>query len=65
LPCSIPSPSQAKNESLVRPRQQALAPLRKDGIIYRQYVTELTYLLFLKMLAERKLEEGKLPEGAR
>tara|TARA_E500000318_G_scaffold111269_2_gene129173 strand:+ start:105 stop:1700 length:1596 start_codon:yes stop_codon:yes gene_type:complete len=27
--------------------------LRKDGITYQQYVTELTYLLFLKMVEER------------
>jgi type I restriction enzyme M protein len=26
--------------------------LRDDGITYNEYVTELTYLLFLKMLAE-------------
>jgi hypothetical protein len=64
----IPSPSQAENESLARPRHKLwrlCAVLRKDGITYQQYVTELTYLLFLKMLAERKLEEGKLPDGAR
>lgn len=41
------------------------AVLRKDGITYQQYVTELTYLLFLKMLAEQKREDGKLPEGER
>lgn len=32
--------------------------LRDDGITYHQYVTELTYLLFLKMLAETEQEEG-------
>ena len=26
--------------------------LRDDGITYHQYVTELTYILFLKMLEE-------------
>ena len=26
--------------------------LRDDGITYNEYVTELTYLLFLKMMAE-------------
>ncbi|MEM5471477.1 N-6 DNA methylase [Hoeflea sp. AS60] len=35
--------------------------LRKDGITYQQYVTELTYLLFLKMMAERNREEGNIP----
>ena len=30
--------------------------LRDDGITYHEYVTELTYLLFLKMLAETLLE---------
>jgi len=26
----------------------------KDGVTYQQYVTELTYLLFLKMASEQK-----------
>jgi type I restriction enzyme M protein len=39
--------------------------LRKDGITYQQYVTELTYLLFLKMMAERSREKGSLPKGMR
>lgn len=39
--------------------------LRKDGITYQQYVTELTYLLFLKMMAEREREAGILPKGMR
>jgi type I restriction enzyme M protein len=39
--------------------------LRKDGITYQQYVTELTYLLFLKMMAERNRETGSLPIGMR
>ncbi|PSF37609.1 SAM-dependent methyltransferase [Aphanothece hegewaldii CCALA 016] len=38
--------------------------LRDDGITYLQYVTELTYLLFLKMAQETKTD-GKLPEGYR
>ena len=33
--------------------------LRDDGITYHQYVTELTYILFLKMLEETG-EESKL-----
>lgn len=38
--------------------------LRDDGITYQNYVTELTYLLFLKMLAETG-KENILPEGYR
>ncbi len=34
--------------------------LRDDGVTYQQYVTELTYLLFLKMMKETGQEE-KLP----
>ncbi len=36
--------------------------LRDDGITYHQYVTELTYILFLKMAKETGSED-KLPEG--
>ncbi|MBC8419361.1 MAG: N-6 DNA methylase [Desulfobacterales bacterium] len=36
--------------------------LRDDGITYHQYVTELTYILFLKM-AEETGAEDKIPEG--
>ena len=38
--------------------------LRDDGITYHQYVTELTYLLFLKMAQETEREE-QIPEGYR
>ncbi|ALB45985.1 N-6 DNA methylase [Clostridium beijerinckii] len=38
--------------------------LRDDGITYHQYVTELTYILFLKMAKETG-SEGKIPEGYR
>jgi type I restriction enzyme M protein len=38
--------------------------LRDDGITYHQYVTELTYILFLKMAKEAKSED-KIPEGYR
>ena len=38
--------------------------LRDDGITYHQYVTELTYILFLKMMQETG-QEDKLPEGYR
>lgn len=39
------------------------AVLRKDGVTYQQYVTELTYLLFLKMIQETGLSEASLPAG--
>ena len=38
--------------------------LRDDGITYNEYVTELTYLLFLKMLAETG-QENRLPGDCR
>ncbi|MBW4540323.1 MAG: type I restriction-modification system subunit M [Myxacorys chilensis ATA2-1-KO14] len=38
--------------------------LRDDGITYLQYVTELTYLLFLKMMQETE-NDRQLPEGYR
>lgn len=38
--------------------------LRDDGITYQQYVTELTYLLFLKMTEETG-KDSALPEGCR
>src|SRR6185369_9671684 len=38
--------------------------LRDDGITYHQYVTELTFLLFLKMMKETG-QENQLPKGYR
>lgn len=38
--------------------------LRDDGVTYNEYVTELTFLLFLKMLEETG-KEDRLPEGYR
>jgi type I restriction enzyme M protein len=38
--------------------------LRDDGVTYNEYVTELTYLLFLKMLEETG-EESRLPASYR
>ncbi len=38
--------------------------LRDDGITYQDYVTELTFLLFLKMMQETKREDT-LPKGYR
>lgn len=49
---------------LVNKLWRLCALLRKDGVTYQQYVTELTYLLFLKMAAEQK-DEAKIPEAYR
>ncbi|MGE3074478.1 MAG: N-6 DNA methylase [Dehalococcoidia bacterium] len=38
--------------------------LKDDGVTYHQYVTELTYLLFLKMAKETQTE-GQIPVGFR
>lgn len=38
--------------------------LRDDGITYHEYVTELTYLLFLKMAKETETEQ-QIPAGYR
>ncbi|MEJ2816405.1 N-6 DNA methylase [Caulobacter sp. CCG-8] len=38
--------------------------LRKDGVTYQQYVNEITYLIFLKMMQERGLED-RLPVACR
>ncbi|MDP4027753.1 MAG: type I restriction-modification system subunit M N-terminal domain-containing protein, partial [Gallionella sp.] len=38
--------------------------LKDDGITYHQYVTELTYLLFLKMAKETGTED-QLPKNHR
>ena len=38
--------------------------LRDDGITYHEYVTELTYLLFLKMAKETERED-QIPKGYR
>jgi type I restriction enzyme M protein len=38
--------------------------LRDDGITYHEYVTELTFLLFLKMAKETGIE-SQIPEGYR
>jgi type I restriction enzyme M protein len=38
--------------------------LKDDGVTYHQYVTELTYLLFLKMAKETSTEE-QIPAGYR
>lgn len=49
---------------LVNKLWRLCAMLRKDGVTYQQYVTELTYLLFLKMASEQK-DESRIPEKYR
>lgn len=39
--------------------------LRDDGITYQDYVTELTFILFPKMLEEKGIDKKWLPEGYR
>jgi type I restriction enzyme M protein len=41
------------SQDLVNRLWRLCALLRKDGVTYQQYVTELTYLLFLKMASEK------------
>ncbi|BCH33273.1 N-6 DNA methylase [Mesorhizobium sp. L-8-10] len=50
--------------NLVNRLWRLCALLRKDGITYMQYITELTYLLFLKMASEQK-DESRIPEQYR
>ncbi|MGM4877062.1 N-6 DNA methylase [Bradyrhizobium sp. 956_D2_N1_5] len=61
-----PEPKATMNPSsdLVNRLWRLCALLRKDGVTYQQYVTELTYLLFLKMASEQK-DESRIPEKYR
>ena len=52
------------SQDLVNKLWRECAILRKDGVTYMQYVTELTYLLFLKMCSEQK-DENRIPEEYR
>lgn len=44
------------NQEIVQKLWRLCNVLRDDGITYHQYVTELTYLLFIKMMKETKQE---------
>ena len=46
-----------KNEQIIQKIWNLCHILRGDGISYHQYVSELTYLLFLKIAEERKVED--------
>ena len=52
------------SQDLVNRLWRECSVLRKDGVTYMQYVTELTYLLFLKMCSELK-DESRIPEEYR
>lgn len=52
------------NREIVRELWDLCNVLRDDGITYHQYVTELTYILFLKMAQETETEKN-IPEGYR
>lgn len=52
------------NQEIVQKLWNLCNVLRDDGITYHQYVTELTYLLFLKMMKETD-NEDILPEQYR
>lgn len=52
------------NKDIVQKLWNLCNVLRDDGITYHQYVTELTYLLFLKMMKETD-NEAILPEEYR
>ena len=46
------------NQEIVAKLWNLCNVLRDDGITYHQYVTELTYILFLKMCKETGTETG-------
>ena len=52
------------NQEIVNKLWNLCNVLRDDGITYHQYVTELTYILFLKMAKETGTESN-IPEGYR
>lgn len=52
------------NQQIVQKLWSLCNVLRDDGITYHQYVTELTYLLFLKMMKETG-SEGAIPQQYR
>lgn len=53
-----------KTHDIVQKLWNLCNDLRDDGVTYHQYVTELTYLLFLKM-AKETVTEDQLPDGYR
>ncbi len=61
---STPAPRPSVTRDIVQKLWRLCDILRDDGITYQAYVTELTYLLFLKMLAETGRED-QLPGDTR
>ncbi len=57
-------PAPTTTQDIVQKLWNLCNVLRDDGITYHQYVTELTYLLFLEMAKETEVE-GQLPAGHR
>ena len=57
-------PNMPNTQDIVQKLWSLCHILRDDGITYHEYVTELTYLLFLKMTKETGTEE-QLPKGYR
>ncbi|RIV26127.1 SAM-dependent methyltransferase [Alicyclobacillaceae bacterium I2511] len=53
-----------KTQEIVQKLWNLCNVLRDDGITYHQYVTELTYILFLKMMKETS-QEAAIPEQYR
>ena len=60
----MPSPERTVTHDIVAKLWNLCNVLKDDGVTYHQYVTELTYLLFLKMAKETGTED-QLPEGYR
>ena len=58
------APSTPRTQDIVARLWALCHVLRDDGITYHEYVTELTYLLFLKMAQETGMEK-EIPEGWR
>ena len=52
------------NENIVQKLWNLCHILRGDGIIYHKYISELTYIIFLKVAEETRVEE-LLTEGCR
>ena len=63
-PLNIAPPVSTISHDIVAKLWNLCNVLKDDGVTYHQYVTELTYLLFLKMAKETKTE-GQLSEAYR
>jgi len=61
---NTPTPAQSVTRDIVARLWSLCNVLKDDGVTYHQYVTELTYLLFLKMTKETG-HESQLPEDYR